>query len=399
MHRPFWRLGRVIPCLLAVVFLLDVGLRLLVALGVVPIDRLSFRAWEPLLAYRATGGPFEPNRRYHNGRSYGDLAAIGNLPELREYRTDTFTTDALGYRNPPRLMHEEINAILTGDSYAVGIGVPDDETLSARLSRLTGCAVYNASGEAGLMTPDWIAAVAGRLRLRNRLVIRLLVEEAETPDRPPSWKARLHDRLTAWEPPGVRSLVGRLRGFVMVSPLQILSGRVVKSLENDRTLPNRYADNVVRRTLYNGDTILFRASWMNTIYRRHEVDRAYWTWLRENMRRAGLDLWIVLVPSKYTVYRPYLTNQEPAEPVPTYLDRVEREIRLEGVPVLNLTPLFRAQAARALAHGKPDRYLYWLDDIHWNARGIELAAAAIRDHWPAAEVSCGATLSGAVQKP
>jgi len=68
-----------------------------------------------------------------------------------------------------------------------------------------------------------------------------------------------------------------------------------------------------------------------------------------------------------------------------YLNRLERALRAMGVPVLNLTPLLSAEAARQLKHG---RYLYWPDDVHWNARGIALAAAAIQETWPLPEWSC-----------
>jgi len=89
--------------------------------------------------------------------------------------------------------------------------------------------------------------------------------------------------------------------------------------------------------------------------------------LRDELRKARLDLWVVLVPSKYTVYRPFLVDHPPAEPGPgTYLGRLEHALRAAGIPVLNLTPFLSDEAARHLRQGE---YLYWLDDIHWNARG------------------------------
>ena len=64
--------------------------------------------------------------------------------------------------------------------------------------------------------------------------------------------------------------------------------------------------------------------------------------------------------------------------------------------MLNLAPVVEAEAARALRHGE---YLYWLDDIHWNARGIALAAKAIREQWPLSERSCGDSRGLVVQEP
>src|SRR5919198_2974410 len=139
--RATWQMGYVIPRLLLVVCLVDVSLRFM------SIDPLTFRAWEALTRYRPLGAAFEPNRHYSNERTYGDGAAMGNLPELRQYRRETFTTDALGFRNVAVPRSAPVAAILIGDSFAVGSGVSDEETLSSRLSKLSGCTVYNAGSE------------------------------------------------------------------------------------------------------------------------------------------------------------------------------------------------------------------------------------------------------------
>ena len=389
-HRPVWRLGRVIPCLLVVVFLADLVSR------VPSIDPLTFRAWEAMSRNRPPGAAFEPNRRYVNARAYGDLASFGNLPAMRQYRPEVFTTDALGFRNPPHVLGGEVSAILIGDSFAVGSGVSDDETLSSRLTKITGCVVYNAGSDLGRVVPKEVLALARRLHLRNHLVMRLYAEDAAVPPMPTRRERLLWD-LEARMPARLRALIGRLRGLAAVGPLQVLSGRAVKALEDDRILPNRYAGYVVRATLDNGDPMLFQASEVNNFYRRREVRLDYWQWLRDTLRPAGFDLLVVLVPSKYTVYRPFLVDQRPGPGAGAdYLDRLEQDLRAAGIPVLNLTPLTSAEAARDLRY---DRYLYWLDDIHWNARGIALAAGAIRERWPLADAPCSTTLSRAVEKP
>src|SRR2546429_1254692 len=75
------QLGRVIPGLLAAVLLVDLALRLAFAFRFVPIDPLTFRPSDALLAYRPVGATFDPNHRYYNARSYGDVAGIGDLRE------------------------------------------------------------------------------------------------------------------------------------------------------------------------------------------------------------------------------------------------------------------------------------------------------------------------------
>src|SRR5438132_5126668 len=195
-----WQLGRVIPALLVAVLLVDIALRF------VSIDPLTFRAWEAMERYRPPGAAFEPNRRYYNSRSYGDLAAVGNLRELRQYRTEVFTTDALGFRNAAHVLDAEVGAILVGDSFAVGSGVRDEETLSSSLSRLWGCVVYNVGSEIPGVGPDQIPAIARRLSMRSRLVIRLHAEDAQEPTISTSWQVTVR-KLVAWAPGEVRTVV------------------------------------------------------------------------------------------------------------------------------------------------------------------------------------------------
>jgi hypothetical protein len=182
------------------------------------------------------------------------------------------------------------------------------------------------------------------------------------------------------------SVVGRIRGIVTVSPLRILGERALKALENGRILPNSYAVNVVKAAVDNGDPMLFPAAHVRNFYRKRAVAADYWTWLQTALHTEHLDLLVLLVPGKYSVYRPFLVDQPPVgDGMGDFLARVERELRAAGVPVFNLAPMFAAQAAAHLARHE---YLFWLDDTHWNAQGIDLAATAIHAAWPLAGSSC-----------
>ncbi|HEV8268342.1 MAG TPA: hypothetical protein VGR00_08925, partial [Thermoanaerobaculia bacterium] len=52
-------------------------------------------------------------------------------------------------------------------------------------------------------------------------------------------------------------------------------------------------------------------------------------------------------------------------------------LRLAGVETLDLTPLFLSTARDGIAS---NRYVFLLDDTHWNPAGIDVAAGAIADH-------------------
>jgi SGNH hydrolase-like domain, acetyltransferase AlgX len=378
-RRPSRGLGYVVPRLLAVLCLLDIGLRF------TSVDPFTFRAWEAMSRYRPPGAAFEPNRQYRQDHTYGDAAAMGNMPGLRQYRREVFTTDALGFRNAGDLRSHGVAAIMIGDSSAVGSGVSDEETLPARLTALSGCGVYNAGSEDAKPDPDRVIALSQKLGMRGGLVIHLYSEIRELPTVAPTQKRRM-DHLWALTPDWVSSLVARIRGIITVSPLRILSERALKALENGQVLPNSYAANVVKAAVNNGDTMLFPAAHVRNFYAKRDVGVGYWTWLQTDLRRENLDLLVLLVPGKYSVYRPFLVDQPSLKDgVADYLAGLERELRAARVPVLNLAPMFAAQAAAHLARHD---YLYWLDDTHWNAQGIDLAAAAIHAAWPLAESPC-----------
>jgi hypothetical protein len=361
-------MGRAIPGLLLLACLTDVGLRL------ERVDRLTFRAWEALTAYRPPGSPFERNHGYYKAKAYGDLAAMGNFPRLRQYRPEGFTTDSLGFRNPADAASSPVAGIVVGDSFAVGSAVSDDENLTTRLSAHLGCRLYNAAG----VEPhaDRILDLAQTLDLRNNLVIQEYNEDFEMPA-VPSERRRQYQQALASISPRLGGPFGRLRGILTISPLEILCERTLKRLENGRVLPNRYAGAILKGRLANGDEMLFRKTWVDRYYEKRAVPISYWKWLQQELKKGGLEFVVVIVPSKYRVYRPFLVEPRGfPRGAGDYVDRVEDELRKAGIPALNLTGVISAAAAKHLPEGE---YLYWRDDLHWNAQGNEVAAAAIRD--------------------
>lgn len=365
------RLHVLAPATLVLVGLADVGLRVL------PLDRISFRAWEALRV-GGEAGPFRPNRRYENPRAYGDLANIGNLPEMREYHRELVVTDAGGFRNPPGLAESgRVRVLITGSSFTAGTEVEDHETLAGQLAERLGVGVYNAA----LAEPDLtsLRELARRTGLRNGVVVFELLEGRAAP--PPSLGGGprtvrcplgVGDAGNAWCR-AYNALYERSR----VSPMRVLSRRVVRRLQNDRWLPNPDRDAVLRARLSDGREMLFQgddADWRPAAAEEERAVR-YFTWLDRRLDREGLGLLVVLVPRKYTVYAP-LFEARAREPDAgaRSLERIARRLHDQGVPVVDLTPALREAAVRELREG---RTVYFRDDTHWNALGIAVAADAI----------------------
>lgn len=354
-------LRRLLPCILAMGFAADVGLRL------VPPERFAFRAWEALTLRPTAEGPFAPGRAFHTDRAFGDLANIGNLPAYRRYRAETFTTDAHGFRVPGAVVPGPVRVVLFGDSYGAGAALSDEETFTAQLGTRFGIATYDAAGR----REQSVIQVVRRLGLRGGWVVW---EELERADPPPAAATA----TTIVPPPSGWTAVPRLarrvvdgsRARLAYSPLRILLGRAYRVIQDDRWLPNVPAAEVVQRALTDGERILFLASEVAGYGRTRPVDAAGYEALDRAVASTGNRLLVLLVPDKYDVYAPLLT-EAPAEPAHPYLDRLAAALNARGVAAISLRAALRTVAAEARARGAD---AYRTDDSHWGPLAVRSAA-------------------------
>jgi len=372
------RVSKLIPGLLLLAGLSDFVLRLF------PPGVFTFRAWEAMTLFVKDGEAFSPVKRYENERSYGDLSNIGNLPKLRQYHREVFTTDTLGFRNLPIQQPGQLKTVLIGDSFAAGSGVSDEDTLSQQLARLQASPVYNAA-----RNPQDLEVTCrdiSNLDISNGLVIWELFERAPIPQFPSgeiqpqrTLRSRLKDAISRRFPNAVpKQKVARkyLSDFLEYSPLSIEASRAYRVLQNDLVLPNTYKSNVAVYTLTNGASMLFIPQEIENYHKIRSLETKSVTEMKARLNAMGLRLLVLLVPGKYTVYYPLLRDA-PASALdsPLYTNRLEASLRAAGIDVVNLTAVFRKSAAEALARGE---YIYWLDDTHWTPSGIRIAAEELR---------------------
>lgn len=371
-HRPSWQPGLFVPLVVAATFAADVSLRF------VPRDVVSYRVWEAVRTFRAAT-PFRPNARYDRPRVYGNLAALGNQPDLREYHRLAFTTDALGYHNPPT--NGRVDALLFGSSFSAGTEISDGEDLASRLGALTGRVVYNAAP--GAPDPTRVRTLARELGMDGGLVIYEQFEGtspppilASLPDPRELW---CHRALGALDAPWTCAAILWAEDRLDVSPLAVFATRLHRRAQNDRLLPNSSASRVIRTRLVTGAEVLFLGEERDDYHRARPLERAeqYFSWLARRLAVDGRRLVVVLAPTKYTVYAPLLARPDSAEAEsPASLGDLEARLAARGIPAVNLTEPLRAAARAALAG---DSLLYWRDDTHWNAAGTAVAARAVAD--------------------
>lgn len=368
-----------IPFLLLTTFVADISLRSM------PPRMVFFRAWEAARLFATAGGPFAPNFHYENDRSYGDLSNMANLPRFRQYHREVFTTDNFGFRNMPGANAGEIPAaILVGDSFGVGSGVPDNDTLSAQLTnRLSDGYVYNGATD----QPSWNTTneLIQRLHMRGGLIIWEVSERTLLPESvraessnsagifpPGAWPSSKRNRA-------IRAFTEWADSLLIYSPLKTFLIRGFRKIENDELLPNPSADLCQAGRLRNGDSMLFLDSEVDNFYWPVHEKGAYFSEISALVHGTGNELLVLLVPDKYGVYYPLLSEKKVA---PLYgqfhLNYLEKELVRQGIHVVNLMAPFRSHAAEGL---QKREYNYSMDDTHWNRSGIGTAAAEVMRAW------------------
>lgn len=359
-----WCVGRIVPAIVALVFVADIAARFL------PIERLTFRAWEALVRFPAPCGHFRANASYDEAYTYGDLAALGNMPQHRIYRREVFTTDHRGFRRNARGLSSarEHQVIVLGDSMVVGSSVNDEETLVARLEQGLSIGVYNAGTSAeSLLDVGSILELARSLKMAQGTVLYQHIGRTALPSaaefaRQPSCNA-WRKQMSLW-----------YTGWVDTSPLKIVAEKTLRYVLDDSILPNAYQNKVIKKTFTNGDAILFYRADVANYGRKRSVDVRGIQYLSRELHKHGFHFGVILVPDKYAVYEPLLVERDRQQVVPIYQDLVEQKLKENEIPVVNLTGFLRNKAVEYYSKGQ---YLYWRDDTHWNAEGIKIAAEEI----------------------
>jgi hypothetical protein len=356
-----------------VAFLCDIGMRFM------PLEFLAFRAWERALTSPdgTNPEPFHPGRVVLKKHAYGDLASLGNLPSLREYRDEEFRGDKFGYRNSYAVDQVRSAGIVVGDSFVVASSVSVDRTLSGELTKLEHGYYYNA-GRLPPPTPGAVGLLLSNLKMPSGTMIYVLLERrARTA--PPSLDPALSGAAAPPRKLGQIKVRGRgsrawLKLYEDRSPARMISAKIMRLVQNDVLQPNIYAGNVVRRTLQNDDEMLFFPADLEPVGDVGALSSAWGAYLKtfaDRMAQRNLETVVLLVPNKFTVYSPLL-KAVPAQPGGELLMAgIQRELRRANLPVVNVVSIYQSDAEKELAQKS---YLYWRDDTHWNANGIEVAA-------------------------
>lgn len=365
------RIGQLIPWVLALGFALDATTRL------IPIDAFSFRAWETLAVAHGPTGPFEPDRIYANPMTYGDLSRTPRYSHLRQHHLEYFSTDQWGFRNTvPRFEEQPVRWLVVGDSFGVSSGVRDGNTLASQVARWSGERVYNASSYDPLPLND-IRFTSERLGMKGGHVIYEFMDRKQMPSVATIGASRL---FTSGPPRPKRNVLDRVWSeTAAVSRLSILSGwgweAIAARIGSNPGDAQPLDANIASDELVNGGTMLFFVP-DNTVALdpNRQISPDYLVWLKSELAKLNLDLVVLLVPNKYSVYGPLVKDPRAVRPSGLSLQRLADSLTAHDVFVVNVSEALKKQAATLLPQNE---YVYFIDDTHWNERGISVAAQTL----------------------
>ncbi len=377
--------GWLAPLVLASWLALDVVLRFLpyAWFNPHPIDLATARPLPHSL--------FTPNfdRVFHEWE--GDAAREANLPPTEQRSSYRISTDSLGFRRNPLARPNKPPDVLFlfGRSLMMGAALSDEETLPAALTRISGLSAYNGVGANNLEDLDWLLE---RLPGSPSVAVLVLLEDdrLRIPSQHPALPDAPHPAVAPLAP-ALSLLTGWFSDvehvalqWWRVSPLKTLSVRLNQSVSNDRILPNEGRLGGRQLQLPNGAPMLFRRYEVLPAQSGRDHEDAirladYAEWWRDQLALRGMDTWVLVMPSRYTVYGPWLETGEMRHDILSieeYIRQIERRIRARGIPVLNALPVYRASVEEQLATGE---LLFYREDNHWNPRGVEVLAAVLAD--------------------
>ena len=346
-----------------------------------PIDAFTFRCWEALAVTAhpwsfLLAPPFYPNRRLEKVETGG----LGHRTRFDEKSLAIWQTDAWGFRNGPGA-GGRYDVVLVGDSFAVGTGVSQEDTLAAQLLRIANLRTY-------AYAPASLPAFLREERFRTvprPIVIYQFAEtalsrfivasgplasvegaDAARADYTPSAASPISTSIAvAVDRSGKGALLlsyrARLREWITAG----VSCAVGGDPENVEALgPILGSDGETLFLFGRNENREHPAEVANlAVEKLVQFDRA--------MKESGFDFLLLPVPNKENIYYDLL----PGRRRPDLLDQIIEGVRLEGVAVIDLQPPLRAARASGVL-------TYHRDDIHWNAQGVVLAAQALAERLP-----------------
>lgn len=336
-----------------------------VAIHLLGLDKaMYYRPHEQLVVQDHDYGhrAYRKNARVEMAMPHGDLKAL-TAADLAQPRPVVFQTDSEGFRNDAD--YRDGQYVLIGDSFVVGMGDSQADTLSAQLTRDHGIPAYNL-GHPGDIS-DYLATWRA-FRARHPGPLRGVLFLFEGNDFEADYKP------ARTETPGlVARWAGRYNGFFTGSDLY----RVTKSLYARATKAGGIAaSDSVRIVPLAGQSMGLYTPYATASQRTKFTLPPAMT--KDLAELGGQVEHIFFIPTNYRVYARHLGQPELPH---AQWQALAAMCARHGWRCTDLTPGLVSTSDELL---KRSEFTWWLDDTHWNRAGIAIAARIVaerlRDH-------------------
>lgn len=331
-----------------------------VAIHLLGLDKaMYYRPHEQLVQqdYEHGHRAYRKNARIEMTMPHGDLKAL-TAADLAQPRQIVFQTDSEGFRNDGD--YRDGQYVLIGDSFVVGMGDSQADTLSAQLTRDHGISTYNLGhpGDISDYLATWHAFRTRHPNSGHGLLFLFEGNDFETDYKP----ART-------ETPGlIARWTGRYNGFFTGSDLY----RATKSLYARATKAGGIAasDNV-RIVSLAGKSMGLYTPYVTASQRPEFTPPPAMD--KDLAELAGQVEHIFFIPTNYRVYARHLG--QPDLPHAQW-QALAATCARNGWRCTDLTPALVAASDELLKRGE---FTWWLDDTHWNRAGIAVAAQVVAE--------------------
>lgn len=348
---------------LAILFLWD---------SIVPIDTFNLRAWETLCVMRPSAvlkGSFYPGIDLTKFEAANVMIRFGGK-DVR--KTNHWVTDRYGYRKQepyPR----PIEIAVIGDSNVAGSGISQNELFTEVYENISGAGAYPIAvgGIESLFIHPYFRMHKPKVVVVS-FIERNLTKFApyHTPLSDQGFRKFMRDldfkttNLLLSMPWALKAGVFIDRAFYKKTLAQFLKTHyLMPALDVEIRIKNRPEPEII---FYQGDAA-------NEPVPEELIESTARTFAsyRDAVTKLGARFVFMPIPNKETIYY----DQLPKKQKSVFLEQLTARLRERGVEVVDLTaPYFEYREKN------PGSLLYDPEDVHWNAAGIRVAAAALQKH-------------------
>ena len=300
---------------------------------------------------------YRPNAEIRMRMPHGDLQALTREP-LAQPRDTVFRTDSEGFRNDHD--YREGDIVLLGDSFVVGLGDSQPDTLSAQLEKTHGIPTYNL-GHPGDVSDYLHYLEAFRSRHAGQPRVMLFLFEGNDFPEATEYQSAEHE---------TQGLVERWAGRYYSLFTDTAFYRVTKSLYKRAIQSSKIAQSTsVEIKQLGGQRMGLYTPYVQVNQR---LEYAMPDAMQQDLIALGAQVeQIFFIPTKYRVYAKHLgaTDLPNAQ-----WQALSTLCRPQGWRCTDLTPALVAASDALLAEGK---FTWWRDDSHWNREGMAVAARTI----------------------